>query len=377
MIPDRWSVLIQKGEVNPRYYNPGDLFDEVHIMMTNDDRPDPEFMKPMVGKAKLFLYNYPEPSGFFKKTLGWRPWRMKSWSKGAVDIARKIQPNLMRCHGLYLNTFLAAEIKSALKIPYLVSIHINPDENFRKHLKTLKEKIVNTCIKEVENYSLKYADLVMPVYEPIVPYLKKRGILHYQVCYNVVGESFLQKKDNYTYSSPFKLICIGNLHHQKNPINLIKAVEKMPDVTLTIVGNGDLQEDLVQYVSDKNLNPRIKFYKGIPNKDLRSFITSHDAVTLQTEHFEFSKVMIESSLSGMPILTNYLKSRLRVPELQYDNCLFVENTVLGYEQGIEKLMTDDSLRKKLGENARNLASERCNPHVCEKKYADIYKAHMK
>jgi len=65
IIPDRLSALIEKGEVVTRYYNPGNLFDEVHIMMTNDDKPDPKLVQPMIGKAKLFLHNISPPRSFF------------------------------------------------------------------------------------------------------------------------------------------------------------------------------------------------------------------------------------------------------------------------------------------------------------------------
>ena len=42
IIPDRLSLLVRKGEVTSRYYNPGNLFRHVDILMTNDDRPDPD-----------------------------------------------------------------------------------------------------------------------------------------------------------------------------------------------------------------------------------------------------------------------------------------------------------------------------------------------
>ena len=35
IIPDRLTNLINKGEVTERYYNPGNLFDEIHLMMTS------------------------------------------------------------------------------------------------------------------------------------------------------------------------------------------------------------------------------------------------------------------------------------------------------------------------------------------------------
>jgi hypothetical protein len=59
IVPDRLSDIAGKGEVQPAYYNPGELFDEVHILMTNDDRPPIEPLQYMVGRAKLFVHNSP------------------------------------------------------------------------------------------------------------------------------------------------------------------------------------------------------------------------------------------------------------------------------------------------------------------------------
>ena len=45
------SEWIAKGEVVDRYFNPGDLFDDVHVLLTNDDTPDPEAVQRMSGRA--------------------------------------------------------------------------------------------------------------------------------------------------------------------------------------------------------------------------------------------------------------------------------------------------------------------------------------
>jgi hypothetical protein len=35
IISDKLPDLVKKGEITPRYYNPAELFDEVHIVATN------------------------------------------------------------------------------------------------------------------------------------------------------------------------------------------------------------------------------------------------------------------------------------------------------------------------------------------------------
>ncbi|CAO5679915.1 MAG: hypothetical protein HEEMFOPI_01362 [Holosporales bacterium] len=372
---DYISSWVKKGEVVPRYYNPGNLFDEVHIMMTNDDKPDPKLVQPMVGNAKLFLYNYPEPDGFLKKTLGWQPWLMRKWAKGVIPIVNEIDPSLIRCHGAHLNSFIASYIKKNIKIPYVVSLHINPDENFRKNTETFKEKIIFNCLKKIERIGLKNADLVMPVYEPIVPYLKTMGINRFKVCYNVINEKFALQIKNYSLSLPARLIYIGNLHFQKNPINIIEAIKDL-NVRFTIIGDGNRYDSLLNLSKELGLDKKISFNRSIDNENLVDILLSHDIVVLNTKHFEFSKVMIESSLLGMPIITNKLPRGLKVPELSHDNCLYVNDTVDGYRIGIQELIDNEQKRREIGIKARSFALEKCDPVLCEKRYAEIYNEFM-
>jgi len=69
LVPDHISAIVQKGEYQPRYYNPGEVFDEVHILTTTPDKPDPAALQRTVGRAKLHLHNLPED-----ERLRDRPW---------------------------------------------------------------------------------------------------------------------------------------------------------------------------------------------------------------------------------------------------------------------------------------------------------------
>ena len=93
--------------------------------------PDMGMVQKTVGRAQPFVYNLPATKALFVRTLGWCPWLLHGWAQKAVQLAREIQPQLIRCHGPFLNAFVAYRIKQELGIPYLVSMHINPDEDIR------------------------------------------------------------------------------------------------------------------------------------------------------------------------------------------------------------------------------------------------------
>src|SRR3546814_10632107 len=122
IIPDHLSDIIAKGELQPDYYNPGQVFDEVHILMFNDDRPDLKVLQYLVGDARLVVHNYPDDLTLVGRRPEWLTGRrLRRWAAGGVEIARKIAPAMIRCHGADWNTFLASRIKAELGIPYVRS----------------------------------------------------------------------------------------------------------------------------------------------------------------------------------------------------------------------------------------------------------------
>ena len=65
IISDKLSVLVEKGEITERYYNPKEFFDEVHIIALNNDEVDVKKIAKTVGIAKLFVYHCP-PTFLFR-----------------------------------------------------------------------------------------------------------------------------------------------------------------------------------------------------------------------------------------------------------------------------------------------------------------------
>jgi glycosyltransferase involved in cell wall biosynthesis len=376
IVSDYISSWIEKGEVVPRYYNPGNLFDEVHIMMTNDDKPDPKLVQPMVGNAKLFIYNYPEPVGFFKKTLGWHPLLMKKWGEGAVHLAKKINPDLIRCYGLHLSVFLGAQIKKRLNIPLFTSLHGNPDvDYFRGRLaKNWKDKIIGKCQDRLERFLLGFLDHIIAVYSPIEPYLEKHKYRAYSIIHNTVGLGS-KKKENFSINpKKIKLLCVGRQTYlQKDPSNIIKAVSQMENVYLTLVGDGDLHDNLVSLANRIKCYNRLTFIKSMDNKRILTLMRDSDIYIYHSINYEISKSCIEAALVGVPIILNDRNGN-PAQELKDAGFYLVEDTSQGYKAGIDKVINDEIFRMQLAKNSHQYALQYWAPEITEKKVVDLYKS---
>lgn len=383
IIPDQLTQIVEKGELQPRYYNPGNLFHDVAILMTNADRPPIEPLRYLVGDANLTLHNHPDDLTLPQQR--WQRWwhrPLKQWAEPGVAIARSLAPSLIRCHGADWNVYLAHRIKRALRVPYVVSLHINPDVNpprrYRGMELTEAQRAHNAFYEYVERTGLRDADLVMPVYRPIVPYLERMGVRRYEVCYNVLNGNHLRQKHVYAAGRPFRIVCVGRLIAEKNPENIIRAVGRLPGATLTIVGDGAERDRLVELVRSLELIERVEFLPAVSNDELCAMLPAFDLFAVHTEYWELNKSVLEALLTGLPVVINRRVTGPAVPELEgADFVRFVDNSVDGYLNAIQQLMTDDAAREALGRRAFQHAQAHWAPAITEAKVAGIYQRLVK
>lgn len=371
LIPDPLTDLLEKGEVTERYYNPGNLFAEVHLVLVNSDVPDVARVKAMVGNAELYIHNLPAGTRTFLTSLAWRPALLQGWARRAVELARKVRPQLVRCHGNHLNAFAAREIKRVLGIPYVISLHINPDADVRPHATGIRNRVAVEAQRTIEKVSLREADLVLPVYKPIIPYLERLRVERYEVAYNVLNPTNLIPKEDYELHQPVRVICTGRQIPQKNPTNLIKAVASLSGIQLTVVGDGVLHDHLRELAQSTKASDRIVFHRAIPNDELCRLLPTFDIYAIHTDYWEISKSLLEALLTGLPCIVNKRPGQ-PVPELETGLCVLVDNNVSSYREGLRKLVEQPMLRRDLGTSARERAWEKWSPEVTERRFVEIY-----
>lgn len=382
LVPDRITDILVKGEYQPNYYNPGELFSEVHLVTTTDDRPDLSQLQRTVGRARLHVHNLPENP--LLPSQNWRRWwkqPLREWARPGVELARRIRPQLIRVHGADWNGYLASRIRKALAVPYVLSLHINPDVNpvrrFVAPQLTEVQQQHNAFFEFVEGAGLRNADLVMPVYRSILPYLERHRVTRVEVCYNILNSPHLKQKTDYSVSGAFSIVCVGRLFRDKNPAPLIQAVAELPGVELTIVGDGPERANLEQMARESKAAARVHFRPAVENDELCSILSGFDLFAVHTEFWELNKSVLEALLAGLPVVINRRQGP-PVPELAgADFVRFVDNTTDSYRGAIDSLMRDDAARAALGRRAFAHAQQHWAPAVTERKVVDIYKRFMR
>ena len=117
---------------------------------------------------------------------------------------------------------------------------------------------------------------------------------------------------------------------------------------------------------------RIVFRPAVPNDELCASLPDYDIFAIRSDYFELSKSMLEALLSGLPVIVNRRPGD-PVPELTDEICMLVDNTPDGYGMALQRLISDDAARERLGRSALAHARARWSPAATEAKFVEIYR----
>lgn len=371
IIADRLSLLVSKGEMIPRYYNPGNVFTQVHLLTTSNDLVDPALVQIMVGNAMVHVHRL--WSGDDRLNMALTPLTKGRLARRAIDLARRIQPDVVRT-GDRLTGFLGHAVKKSLRIPHIVSLHTQRDDG-RRHIPWGAVRAMLEIEKGYARLAITHADAVIIVYDSIRPYAESNGARRIEKIHNVIAPEQNEPKTDYQLHAPPRIISVGRQLERKYPTHIIDAV-KSTNAELLMIGDGTHHDALQRRVASQDLGARVRLQKSMPNAEVCQMLRDHDLFAVHTDYPEFPKTVMEAMWLGLPIVINDDQA-MPVPELEGDWVLRVPNTHQGYAEGFQQLFEDDVLRENLGKRARDYAQSHFDPQSTERQQAQLYEELMK
>lgn len=152
------------------------------------------------------------------------------------------------------------------------------------------------------------------------------------------------------------IVMVSRLSQEKQILDGIKIVEnvikKIPDATLTIVGDGDDKyyvDTLNNYIKTNKLEKNIKLV-GF-KKNVIPYYQSADVMLITSKFEGFCLSLVESKLCGLPLVTYDLPNLDTVRESKGMFVVEQEDIETAAEKIIE-ILSDDDLKKKMGKEAR-------------------------
>jgi glycosyltransferase involved in cell wall biosynthesis len=170
----------------------------------------------------------------------------------------------------------------------------------------------------------------------------------------------------------------GGINIDKGGEELIEAVHITENVSLLVIGSGDVLSDLKRKVSELNLSDRVKFVPKVPWEELMRYTRSADAgMSLEKDtnlnyRFSLPNKLFDYISAGIPVITGSLPEIKKVVEENDCGIIISEITPEKISNALTKLKNDHCLLNKLKQNAVR-ASKTLSWENESKKVIEFYK----
>jgi len=368
---DPLIAYLIKGELKDRYFNPSNVFEEVHFITFADSECEVKDIQKTIGRAKGFIHRL-KPLSILDMFF---PAKRIS---DVLEVVNNIQVDIIRSYNPVFQGFFAGTVSKYLNVPLLVSLHSNFDFDIRylyrvnrdvRYFKYLLSKYT------VEPKALKMATHILGAYKWAGKYAIDNGCEKRKVSiiYNRVYLDKFKPSLNINNSKFIRVISVANLIKIKGQRVLVDAMVSLKNnISLTIVGDGEDYDVLIAKVRDLKLEKRVKFIKSIPNEELAELYREHDIFALPIQYGGVGMPILEATASGLPLV---------MPKPKYDNMPEVEivgeyaemvaNTKEGFAKGIQKVANSFELRKKMSLKGLEVISN-YSGEIMERKESELY-----
>ncbi|MDC3090204.1 glycosyltransferase, partial [Candidatus Pelagibacter sp.] len=149
---------------------------------------------------------------------------------------------------------------------------------------------------------ISWADKIIVNSKDFKKEMEKKFKIHVECIFNplniieIKNKSKLSNKDNFLKKNTLKIINIGRFTKQKDQITILKAVNKLKNIIkfrLLIIGRGEEEENLKNFIKIKKLNKLVKIKNT--QKNPYKFINQADIFILSSKYEGLPNVLLEAA----------------------------------------------------------------------------------
>jgi rhamnosyl/mannosyltransferase len=160
------------------------------------------------------------------------------------------------------------------------------------------------------------------------------------------------------YGSPL-LLFVGKLRYYKGLEYLFEAMRRI-EARLLVVGTGPMEVAWRALAEELNLGDKVTFLGEVSDSDLPSYYHASDLFVLPASHPSeaFGVVQIEAMVCGRPVICTELGTGTSWVNIHGETGLVVPpRDPEALTAAMEQLLTDEGLRRRLGQRGRQRAKE--------------------
>ncbi|MCX7611491.1 MAG: glycosyltransferase [Ignavibacterium sp.] len=166
----------------------------------------------------------------------------------------------------------------------------------------------------------------------------------------------------------FKIIFVGRIAREKNPLLAIKIFEKLdyPNISLHFFGEGELENILKNYVYKNNLK-NVFFHGFVPNA--KAYFNYFNLLLLTSDREGMPIVIWEALNEGLPFVSRNVGGISEI--LKFGQCGFVFNTV---DEAVEKIKLF-IIDRKIWEESSSIGKLIINRYFNENRFIEFFKSY--
>ena len=288
-----------------------------------------------------------------KKSLHyWTFYEMLKWSIQAYFKASKLIKNQKYdvCHCWFGWPAGVIGWMFRKKVPYIVGLRGSDVPGYNSRLRIL-DKLIFSQISKLVWAGAKRVIANSDGLRKLA--LKTNPDCKMDIIYNGIDTSEFKQSVNKEKSDVLRLISIGRLIERKGYNYLIKALQGLDGVKLTLVGEGNLKENLKKLAASLNVN--LEFAGYVEHSKLVKYYHEADIFVLPSLNEGMSNTVLEAMACGLPLIVTDVGG---TSELIKENGFVVsKRNSLAIKDVVSKFLENRRLLSTMGRISRYLAQE--------------------
>lgn len=321
---------------------------DVTVVTTDQHGCQPFYPFPEGVKMIDLGVNYSEDNGkpFLKKLLGFLK-RRRLHEKKLKVLLGQLRPDVVDCFYPGECSFVPSIKDGSKKVMELHQSKLFHYQYNRSGLMGLADKV---RARMDERLVRRFDRFVVLTHEDRDMWGDMPGIRVIPNAANFIAEK-------YSDCSAKRVIAVGRLDYQKSFDRLIvvweKVHKKMPDWRLDVFGQGEWKDMLQGMIDERGLQDCVRL--NGPTKDIGKEYAESSMLVMSSHYEGFPMVMIEAMACGLPAVCFDFKCGPRDIIVEGENGLIVpDGDIEGLAEVIVRLMKEETLRKRMGENAKRV-----------------------
>ena len=177
------------------------------------------------------------------------------------------------------------------------------------------------------------------------------------------------------------VLFVGSLILRKGLPFLVEAAKKVvkdqADTKFLIVGEGPLRNQLSDSLETAKLSGSFKFIGNLKDDMLPAIYNCADVFVLPSIQEGQGIVLLEAQASGKPVVAFDIGGVNEAVQNNETGLLVKRGNIEALADALLKLLTDKTLREKMGSNGRKFVSENYTWDICAQKMLKVYHEALK